>query len=91
MKHNWKEPAEAFCRAKGVEKIVYQNKRHLYDLSDLGDDVVIGLFDEEGFMITRVGDLTRDWGLGYFPSGIKGLSGYISKKQFDAVTPKGKS
>lgn len=91
MKNNWKDQAETFCREKGAEKIVYQNKRHLYDLKDFGDDVIVGLFDEDGFLIIRVGDLTRDWGLGYFPSGIKVFDNYLSRKRFEEMNLEGKA
>ena len=82
MTRDWKDQAETFCRGKGAEKIIHPNKKYLYDLKGLGDDVTVALFDDDGFLIVRKGDLIDHWGPGYFPGGIKAFENYTSKTQF---------
>jgi len=83
---DWKEKAEAYCREQGAEKIIHPNKRYLYDLKGLGNDVTIALFDGDGFLIARCGDLNQTWGEGYFPNGIKTFAGtYVSRAAFEEL------
>ena len=78
-KTDWHDRAEAYCREHGAQKIIHPNKRYLYDLSGIGDDEIIALFDEDGVLITRRGDLSQTWGEGYYPSGIKAYPGYVRR------------
>jgi hypothetical protein len=83
MTRDWKDQAETFCRGKGAEKIIHPNKKYLYDLKGLGDDVTVALFDDDGFLIVRKGDLIDHWGPGYFPGGIKAFENYTSKTNLE--------
>jgi len=55
--NSWISRAEEYCRAKGVAKIVHPNKKYLYDLQGVGDEVMVALFDPDGFVIIRRGEL----------------------------------
>ena len=81
--NSWVSRAEEYCRAKGVEKIVHPTKKYLYDLQGVGDEVTVALFDPDGFVIIRRGDLHGAWGDGYFPSGIKVYAGYLTRSIFE--------
>src|SRR4051812_27669152 len=37
---SWISRAEEYCRAEGVDKIVHPNKKYLYDLQGVGDEVI---------------------------------------------------
>ena len=80
---SWMLRAEEYCLAKGVGKFVYPNKKYLYDLQGVGDEITVALFDPDGFVIIRRGDLHGAWGNGYFPSGIKVYSGYLTRAGFE--------
>ena len=83
--NSWISRAEEYCRSKGVEKIVHPNKKYLYDLQGIGDELTIALFDPDGFVIIRRGDLQSSWGDGYFPSGIKVYGGYLARSSFEKL------
>ena len=86
---SWISRAEEYCRGEGVEKIVHPNKKYLYELHGVGDDVTVALFDPDGFLIIRRGDLQGAWGDGYFPSGIKVYSGYLTRSGFEKLQKTG--
>jgi hypothetical protein len=83
--NSWISRAEEYCRANGVERIVHPNKKYLYDLQGVGDEVTVALFDPDGFVIIRRGDLQTAWGEGYFPSGIKVYGGYLTRSGFEKL------
>jgi hypothetical protein len=83
--NSWISRAEEYCRTEGVEMIVHPNKKYLYDLEGVGDEVTVALFDTDGFVIIRRGDLQSAWGDGYFPSGIKVYTGYLTRSGFDKL------
>jgi hypothetical protein len=82
---SWISQAEEYCHANGVEKIVHPNKKYLYDLEGVGDEVTVALFDSDGFVVIRRGDLQTAWGEGYFPSGIKVYDGYLTRSGFEKL------
>ena len=83
--NSWISRAEEYCRANGIEKIVHPTKKYLYDLQGVGDGVRIALFDPDGFVIIRRGDLHGAWGDGYFPSGIKVYNSYLNQSAFEKL------
>jgi hypothetical protein len=85
--NSWISRAEEYCRAKGAEKIRHPTKKHLYDLQGVVDEVRIALFDQDGFLIIRRGDLHGAWGDGYFPSGIKAYDSYLTRSGFEKSHP----
>jgi hypothetical protein len=88
---SWMPRAEEYCRAKGVDKTVHPTKKYLYDLHGVGDEVTLALFDSDGFLLIRRGDLPSAWGDGYFPSGIKVHDGYLTRAGFEKLeTPGGR-
>jgi hypothetical protein len=83
--NSWISRAEEYCRGRGVHKIVHPTKKYLYDLQGVGDEVTIALFDPDGFVIIRRGDLQNAWGEGYFPSGIKVCADYLTRSAFEKL------
>ena len=88
---SWISRAEEYCLAEGVEKIVHPNKKYLYDLQGVGDEVTVALFDPDGFVIIRRGDLHGAWGDGYFPSGIKVYDSYLTRAGFEQLQKRGET
>jgi len=80
---SWISRAEEYCRSEGVEKIVHPTKKYLYDLQGVADEVTIALFDQDGFVIIQRRNLHGAWGDGYFPSGIKVYTGYLTRSGFE--------
>ena len=87
--NSWISRAEEYCRGEGVDKIVHPTKKYLYDLQGVGDEVTVALFDPDGFLIIRRGDLSSAWGDGYFPSGIKVHDGYLTRSCFEKLEKPG--
>jgi hypothetical protein len=83
--NSWISRAGEYCRVNGVERIVHPNKKYLYDLQGVGDEVTVALFDPDGFVVIRRGDLQTAWGEGYFPSGIKVYGGYLTRSGFEKL------
>ena len=72
------------CQRRRKDRAPYQ-KKYLYDLQGVGDEVRIALFDPDGFVIIRRGDLHGAWGDGYFPSGIKVYADYLTRSGFEKL------
>jgi len=83
--NSWISRAEEYCHARGVDKIVHPTKKYLYDLQGVGDEVTVALFDPDGFVIIRRGNLQSAWGDGYFPSGIKVCADYLTRSGFEKL------
>jgi len=64
-------------------------KKYLYDLQGVEDEVTVALFDPDGFVIIRRGDLHGAWGDGYFPSGIKVYDSYLTRSGFEKLQKRG--
>jgi hypothetical protein len=88
-RNSWVSQAEEYCRGEGVDKIVHPSKRYLYDLHGVCDEVTVALFDADGFLIIRRGELTSAWDDGYFPSGIKVYEGYLTRSGFEKSAQRG--
>ena len=88
--NSWISRAEEYCRTEGVGKVVHPTKKYLYDLQGVEDEVTVALFDSDGFLITRRGDLPSSWGDGYFPSGIKVYAGYLTRSGFEKLEKAGR-
>jgi hypothetical protein len=58
-------------------------------LHGVRDEVTVALFDPDGFLIIRRGDLQGASGDGYFPSGIKLYDGYLTWSGFEKLQKPG--